>query len=148
MFSQLVAGVAISILNFGIHAMTTGLIVVATRRAAGFSEHMHVFGRVTILLLIAVTVLTIAHLLEVSVWAVYFSTAGISPGPEISSFDFAFENYVALGYGDVVPPPQQRLYGPLAALNGLLLVGWSVAIIFEVLRMAEVQISRRHRTAG
>jgi hypothetical protein len=29
------------------------------------------------------------------------------------------------------------------ALNGLLLIGWSVAVIFEVMRMAEVQIARQ-----
>ena len=33
--------------------------------------------------------------------------------------------------------------GPITALNGLLLIGWSVAIIFEVMRMAEVQIARK-----
>jgi hypothetical protein len=31
------------------------------------------------------------------------------------------------------------------ALNGLLLIGWSVAIIFEVMKMAEVHIGRRTR---
>jgi hypothetical protein len=31
------------------------------------------------------------------------------------------------------------------SLNGLLLIGWSVAIIFEVLRMAELQIGRSDR---
>jgi hypothetical protein len=36
-----------------------------------------------------------------------------------------------------------RLIGPITALNGLLLIGWSVAIIFEVMRMAEIQIARR-----
>jgi hypothetical protein len=32
------------------------------------------------------------------------------------------------------------LIGPVTALNGLLLIGWSVAVIFEVMRMAELQI--------
>ena len=34
--------------------------------------------------------------------------------------------------------------GPITALNGLLLIGWSVAIIFEVMRMAEVQVGREN----
>ena len=38
------------------------------------------------------------------------------------------------------PAQGYRLIGPITALNGLLLIGWSVAIIFEVMRMAEVQI--------
>ena len=60
-----------------------------------------------------------------------------------TAFEFAFENYTALGYGNVVPSEGKRLIGPITALNGLLLIGWSVAIIFEVMRMAEVQIGRR-----
>jgi hypothetical protein len=39
-------------------------------------------------------------------------------------------------------PEGKRLIGPITALNGLLLIGWSVAIIFEVMRMAEVQVGR------
>jgi hypothetical protein len=35
--------------------------------------------------------------------------------------------------------------GPVTSLNGLLLIGWSVAIIFEVMRMAELQFGRRPR---
>jgi len=38
-----------------------------------------------------------------------------------------------------------RMMGPITALNGLLLIGWSVAIIFEVVKMADVQIGRRER---
>jgi hypothetical protein len=53
------------------------------------------------------------------------------------------ENYVALGYGDVVASGGWRLIGPIMALNGLLLIGWSVAVIFEVMRMAEVQVARK-----
>ena len=48
-------------------------------------------------------------------------------------------------------PADWRLIGPITALNGLLLIGWSVAIIFEVLRMAEVQIGhrgKRHELSG
>ena len=47
---------------------------------------------------------------------------------------FAFVNYTTLGYGDVTPVEQWRLLGPMAAMNGVLLFGWSTAVIFEVLR--------------
>jgi len=82
------------------------------------------------------------HVIEISIWAGYYAWAGIhtlKAGP----FEFAFENYTALGYGDAVAEEGNRLIGPITALNGLLLIGWSVAIIFEVMRMAEVQIVRR-----
>jgi hypothetical protein len=31
----------------------------------------------------------------------------------------------------------------MTALNGLLLIGWSVAVIFEVMRMAELKFGGR-----
>ncbi len=65
------------------------------------------------------------------------------------SFEFAFENYTALGYGDALPEgsSRYRLLGPIMALNGLLLIGWSVAVIFEVMRMAEFEVGRRPKRA-
>jgi hypothetical protein len=47
---------------------------------------------------------------------------------------FAFVNYTTLGYGDVTPVERWRLLGPMTAMNGVLLFGWSTAVIFEVLR--------------
>jgi hypothetical protein len=47
---------------------------------------------------------------------------------------FAFVNYTTLGYGDLVPVERWRLIGPMTAMNGVLMFGWSTAVIFEVLR--------------
>ena len=42
-------------------------------------------------------------------------------------------NYTTLGYGDVTPLAKWRLLGPMTAMNGVLMFGWSTALIFEVL---------------
>ena len=145
MLSQIIVGVFISFLNFGIHAVLTGFIVVVTNHVAGVTDDLHVFKRVTALLLITVLALMIAHLAEIAVWAVFINLTGI-PLPDIAAFEFAFENYVALGYGDVVAGDGWRLIGPIISLNGLLLIGWSVAVIFEVMKMAEVRIGRSEKS--
>jgi hypothetical protein len=147
MIGQLIAGCAVSFINFGIHATITGLIVVATRHTARLTDHLDVFTRITALLTVAVTALMVAHIAEIGVWATFYEMAGVISDKPVGVLDLAFENYTALGYGDAVPPANRRLYGPITALNGLLLIGWSVAIIFEVLRMAEVQIGRHKRPA-
>jgi hypothetical protein len=49
---------------------------------------------------------------------------------------FAFVNYTTLGYGDIVPVRDWQLLGPMTAMNGVLLFGWSTAVLFEVLRKA------------
>ncbi|MGC1956275.1 MAG: ion channel, partial [Pseudolabrys sp.] len=45
-------------------------------------------------------------------------------------------NFTTLGYGDVVPVKRWLLLGPITAMNGFLLFGWSTAVIFAVLRKA------------
>ena len=141
MWGQLFAGGIVSFLNFGIHALITGVIVEATRHIAKRTDHLHAFMRLVALLTITVICLMIAHVCEAGVWAAYYNLASVTP-PNASSFELAFENYTALGYGNIVPVEGKRLIGPVTALNGLLLIGWSVAIIFEVMRMAEVQVGR------
>jgi hypothetical protein len=141
MWSQLVLGGGVSLLNFAIHAVITGVIVEATRHAARRTDHLHAFPRLIALLTITMVCLMIAHVGEIAVWGAYYHLAGGTP-PNAGAFDFAFENYTALGYGNAVPPEGRRLIGPITALNGLLLIGWSVAIIFEVMRMAEVQFAK------
>jgi hypothetical protein len=144
MITDLFVGAAISFVNFGIHALMTGIIVVATRHTASATDHLGIFGRLTALLTITMAALMCAHVAEISLWAGYLTAAGVTIN-KIGTFEFAFENYTALGYGDALATEGRRLLGPIIALNGLLLIGWSVAIIFEVMRMAELQIGREDK---
>jgi hypothetical protein len=141
-------GGLVSLLNFSIHAAMTVLIVIATRYTAGCCDHLHAYLRMIALLAVTMLVLMVAHVGEIAMWAMFYNAAGF-PIQETGTVRFtggylelAFENYVALGYGDAVAGGGWRLIGPITALNGLLLIGWSVAVIFEVMRMAEVYIGR------
>jgi hypothetical protein len=137
---DLLEGSLVSFVNFGIHAAMTGLIVVTTRRTAALTDHLGVFLRLTALLTVTMVVLMGAHVAEIVVWTQFYVWEGLVIR-NADYFEFAFENYTALGYGDAVAA-DRRLFGPVTALNGLLLIGWSVAIIFEVMRMAELQVGR------
>lgn len=141
MWNQLLAGGLTSLFNFGIHAVITVIIVVVSSRMARHTGHLHVFGRVTVLLALAMLVLMAAHIIEIAVWAGVYDAYGVKI-QTTTNFEFAFENYTAVGYGDSLPGKEHRLIGPITSLNGLLLIGWSVAIIFEVMRMAEVRFER------
>jgi len=59
---------------------------------------------------------------------------------------FAFVNYTTLGYGDVTPVERWHLLGPMTAMNGVLLFGWSTAVVFEVLRMTLVAGGDREKS--
>jgi hypothetical protein len=58
---------------------------------------------------------------------------------------FAFVNYTTLGYGDVTPVERWHLLGPMTAMNGVLLFGWSTAVIFEVLWRALTSVRGEER---
>jgi len=86
-------------------------------------------------MIVTVSTLMASHASEVFVWS--FVYAGIDAAPVGTDLTyFAFVNYTTLGYGDVVPVERWRLLGPLTAMNGVLLFGWSTAVIFEVMRHA------------
>jgi hypothetical protein len=132
MFLALLVGAGmllVSVLFYGMAtALTVRLLVRLTQAgytASGFWKDVAV--------MMAVTLITAAaHLIEIALWAVALLLCG-----EISTVEKAFycsaENYTALGYGDVVLSERWRLLGPLEAINGLLLVGLSTAVMFAVM---------------
>lgn len=132
------------LINFGIHAAVTGAIIVATRHCYNLTSDARLFVRVSSLLFVTMVGLIMAHLVEMGIWGAYFALIGLEV-KNATVFEFVFENYTALGYGDALPQNAPRLIGPVVSLNGVLLIGWSVAIIFEVMRMAELQFGRRDR---
>ena len=142
MFYQLMGGALVSLLNFCIHVAMTGLVVVLTRHVAGKTDDLHVFLRLTAVLLVTIIALAIAHVTEIAVWAGFYKWAGFEI-KGANEFEFAFENYTALGYGDAVAVDGWRLIGPITALNGLLLIGVSVAIIFEVMKLVNIHVGQR-----
>ena len=80
-----------------------------------------------------VMVLMTTHVLEVFVWSLAYAIFDAGPAGADLSY-LAFTNYTTLGYGDIVPVERWRLLGPITAMNGVLLFGWSTAVVFEVLR--------------
>ena len=72
----------------------------------------------------------IAHLAEVLVWSLIYAIFDVAPGGADIVY-FAFVNYTTLGYGDVTPVERWHLLGPMTAMNGVLLFGWSTAVVFE-----------------
>jgi ion channel len=50
-----------------------------------------------------------------------------------SALYFSGVTYTTLGYGDLLLPNEWRLFGPLEALTGGLMVGLSIAFFFAVI---------------
>jgi hypothetical protein len=103
----------------------------AARHAVGQSLRLVVI--VAAASIATVPVLMMAHFSEVMVWSLAYAIVGAAPVGADPVY-FAFVNYTTLGYGDVTPVVRWRLLGPITAMNGVLMFGWSTAVIFEVLR--------------
>jgi Ion channel len=132
MLRQLIFGGAVSLVNIAVHAATM-MVIVRSKDVIHANVGRHPTLRLVGIMIAAVSMLMAAHLLEVAIWALAYSLAGATPqGTE--NLYFAFVNYTTLGYGDIVPVARWRLLGPLTAMNGVLLFGWSTAVIYHVLR--------------
>jgi hypothetical protein len=134
MLSQLLVGAAVSACNIVIHALIMVAVVWVTRRA-GVNGLLHPWLFLIVIMTATVSVLMTAHATEVIVWSLTYAVLDAAPASTDLVY-FAFVNYTTLGYGDVTPVEAWRLLGPITAMNGVLLFGWSTAVIFEVLRRA------------
>jgi len=133
MLAQVLVATVVSVCNITIHAVVMTAIVRVARRVAAKQDTFHPSLRLTAVMIAAVSVLMAAHTSEVLVWALAYLMVGAVPAGSGFVY-FAFVNYTTLGYGDVIPLKDWQLLGPITAMNGILLFGWSTAVIFEVLR--------------
>jgi len=132
MLLQLTVGALVSAINIGIHALVT-VVAIAIARNVGLRRTERPRLQLMGVMIATAAVLKVAHLLELMVWAwTYYMVQAAAPGSDL--LYFAFVNYTTLGYGDITPVQAWRLIGPLTAMNGVLLFGWSAAVLFEVLR--------------
>lgn len=134
MIRQFLFGGAVSAVNIALHALVMTVVMQVARNASARSKS-HASQHLMLVMIPTVLVLMITHALEVIVWGISYWLVDAAPVGTDRVY-FAFVNYTTLGYGDVVPVVRWRLLGPITAMNGVLLFGWSTAVIFEVLRRA------------
>ena len=132
MLRQILVGAAVSVCNIAIHAFLMAAVLWAAR-IAGEGATLRQSLRLIAVMIATVSVLMAAHVAEVLVWSLAYTIVGVAP-PGTGLIYFAFVNYTTLGYGDVTPLERWQLLGPMTAMNGVLLFGWSTAVIFAVLR--------------
>ena len=132
MLRDILVGTAVCVFNIVIHAWLT-VATIRVARVLAERKTVHPWRHLVAIMIATVLMLMAAHMLEVFVWAGIYALVHAAPdGADLVYF--AFVNYATLGYGDIVPVAEWRLLGPMASMNGILLFGWSTAVIFEVMR--------------
>jgi hypothetical protein len=93
-------------------------------------------------LLVVFGIIIFLHMLETTIWAVFFDLRELFPDFETSLY-FSLTSYSTSGFGDVVLPKTWRILGGIEAISGVLLCGLSTGFIFVILT-ALLQIRRQH----
>lgn len=136
MLKYTLIGAALVLITVIIHAAgTTWWLGVVGRRYASEDDVFHPDNALKVLTG-TVLILLALHTLEIIVWA-YAYLLLLPPG-ELGSFEeavyFSFVTFTTLGYGDITLIQNWRLLSGIEALNGIMLVGWTTAMLFAVVQ--------------
>jgi hypothetical protein len=87
------------------------------------------------------------HTIEIVVWAGAYQL--LMPVHELGTFEeavyFSFVTFTTLGYGDITLSEGWRLLSGIEALNGILLIGWTTAMIFSVVQNIWREIAAKNK---
>jgi hypothetical protein len=128
MLTKLVIAWALMALCVAIHAGGVTSALRWTRRQPVESDR---FWASTWLFVCLAAWVILLHLLEITVWGLFYLWIGAIPNLP-SALYFSAVTYTTTGYGDIVLPEEWRLVGGIEALTGILMCGWSTGFFFAV----------------
>lgn len=142
MIGPFIDGTLLILVTVFVHAAGAVFILrMMLRKRAFWDRHTHLLIE-TLGLGWVVGTLVIVHILEVSVWALYYLSCRVLPDWE-TAFYFSLATYTTVGYGDVVLGTAYRNIGGCEAIVGILMVAWSTAILLDVVsKFHDKQIAR------
>jgi voltage-gated potassium channel Kch len=129
-----------------VHAACT---VIALRSLAIFHSgrgrlETHVSG--TILIAALVMMMSLAALFESLIWALTYVGVGAITGLEKALY-FSIVTFTTLGYGDIVLDESWRLLASLEAANGIIIFGWTTALLFAFVQRVRSRVKSSRKEA-
>ena len=101
-------------------------------------------SRRALAVLVGAKLVVLALLSYILMWALLFSGLGLLPDLE-TSFYFSGITFTTVGYGDEILPTCWRLLSVGLAVNGVLMAGWSTALlVYIVQRSMELRLQQRN----
>jgi len=76
--------------------------------------------------------LFVVHGVEIWLYAITYWRMGLLPSLE-SALYFSIGSYSTLGANEATLPAAWRVVGALESINGMLLIGWTTAFLFQIL---------------
>ena len=132
MFEKIVIALLMMFLSTVIHALfMIGGNHVLEWRLTRFGPARGHFGRAVMVWLLTLWMF-VAIVIEAWLWAlVYLYSPAITELPDLqTAFYFSMVTFTTLGYGDVVLTGEWRTLASVQAANGVIIFGWTTALIF------------------
>jgi hypothetical protein len=122
-----------------------GLLVLTVLVQAMFQ---HILGRVmermppprrarhpynTVYVIVAVFILAVGLLTQINIWAALYYTWG-HVGSYANAVYFSMASFTTIGASEVALTPAHRVVGAQEAGVGMLMFGWTTALLFEVIQ--------------
>jgi hypothetical protein len=86
----------------------------------------------------AVLVLMAGHMLQVTMWAALYHFHWDELGTFGAAFYFSLASYTTVGTAELSLPPGHRIVGALESATGMLMFGWSTALLVRVVQRTDV----------
>lgn len=128
MLAKLLIALTLMALCVLIHALGVLLALRHIRRSGLDTTR---FWKVCWMLILMASWMIVLHLLEITIWAVFYAAEHGMPNLETAMY-FSAVTYTTTGYGDLVLPAPWRLVGAVEALTGILMCGWSTGFFFAI----------------
>jgi voltage-gated potassium channel len=136
MLLPVLISVGIILVSIGIHGLgNTYLVLFLYKKQQnaikklGFKSAFQVLSFTALLLMLV-------HFLEIVIWAAAY--LAIPEIRQLANFEeaiyFSMVTYATVGYGDIVLEPQWRIMSGFEAMSGILLFGWSTAMLFSIVQ--------------
>jgi len=78
-----------------------------------------------------ILMMSLAAYIEAAIWACFYWSSGALPAFADAMY-FSLVTFTTLGYGDVVLGPEWRILAAFEAANGIIMFGWTTALVVAV----------------
>jgi hypothetical protein len=138
MLPNILLGTLMMIVTTGVHSVFTIISLRVLSRWLHSRHNGHPFNAIG---LIAGTILMffVAALVEVGMWAGAYLALGAIEDAATSIY-YSMVTFTTLGYGDVVLSDRWRLLSSLEAANGIIMFGWTTAVVMAVVQQSFAKV--------
>jgi hypothetical protein len=129
MWNNILLGCLLIILTSFIHTAITRIVLNIVNKEDYYDLPWKRIIHVDLVILI----IMLSTLAESALWAICYIQIGSFEKLEESIY-FSLVTYSTLGYGDIILNESHRLLGAFEAANGVIMLGWSTAIVVAVIQ--------------